>query len=304
MRRWIAAGLAAALALAVCGCGRRQQENEGDYLLYLLADPQSAAGADAIVPRRMDLDVAEDASVEERAAAVVEEILAGGGLWEGIQLRDVTIQGRRAYVDFSRRYAGLTGIQLSLADYCVTLSLTQLEEIASVTITAEGQELSYRADQVLMEQDVLLSTMDDVIETVSVELYFVDESGALAAEQRTLEVYEGESLPESAMEALLEGPQEWELRAVIPEGFEFSGVRVEDRVCTLSLTADVLTLLPESAEEQRLILWSIAKTVYSWGDVDEIQLLVDGEPCETFGQVPVAEIQFRPAEETETEQES
>ena len=297
MRRWIAAGLAAALALAVCGCGRRQQENEGDYLLYLLADPQSAAGADAIVPRRMDLDVAEDASVEERAAAVVEEILAGGGLWEGIELRDVTIQGRRAYVDFSRRYAGLTGIQLSLADYCVTLSLTQLEEIASVTITAEGQELSYRADQVLMEQDVLLSTMDDVIETVSVSLYFVNEAGELAPEQRALEVYEGQTLAESAIEALLEGPQERELRAVIPQGFFINSVRVEEGVCTLSLPGESVDLLPEDEETQRLILNSISRTIYSWGTVDEIQLLVDGEPQEAFGKIPLAEVQFRPSEE-------
>lgn len=299
MRRWCAAGLAVLLVLAAAGCAGRQTDKEKDYLLYLMADRQSAAGADAIAPVYTSLEVAEDAPLEERAAAVVEAILrSGGSPWEGIALRGVTIQGRRAYVDLNRLYARLTGIQLSLADYCITLSLSQLPGISSVTITAEGQELSYRTDQVLMEQDVLLSTMDDVVETVTVSLYFVTEDGELAAEERALEVYEGETLAESTIAALLEGPQERELRALIPQGFQVSSVRVEDRVCTLSLPGEDMDLLPAAEESQRLILQSIAKTIYSWDTVDEIQLLVDGAPSEFLGQVPVAEVQFRPADET------
>ena len=223
----------------------------------------------------------------------------GGSLWQRVELQDIAIQGHRVYVDLSRSYGSLTGIQLSLADYCITLSLTQLEDLASVTITAGGQELPYRTSQVLMEQDVLLSTMDDVIETVTVSLYFADGEGVLTAEERTLEVYEGETLAESTMAALLDGPQEWELHAIIPDGFWINGVRVEEGVCILSLPSDALALLPEEREAQEQILLSIAKTIYSWGTVDEIQLLVDGEPSTSFGEVPVEEVQFRPVEEAE-----
>ena len=296
-RRITALALAAALGWAAAGCAAREPAEEGAYRIYQLADAQNSAGSDAIAPVSLALDVAEDAPLEEKAAAVVEAILAGGGFWEGIELRGMDIQSRRAYVDLSRRYAGLTGIQLSLADYCIALSLTQLEGINSVTITAEGRELSYRPDQVLMEQDVLLSTMDDVIETVTVNLYFADKDGKLTAEPRTLEVYEGQTLAESSIEALLEGPQERELHAIIPVEFQVGGVRVEDRVCTLSLTSAAMELLPEDETSQRLILQSIAKTIYGWGTVDEIQILVDGAPQEQFGLIPLAEVQFRPEDE-------
>lgn len=300
MRRELAALLAALLGLGAVGCAPQQPEDGGDCALYLLADQQDAAGADAIQAVYVDLDVAADAPPEERAAAVVEAILdSGDSLWNGIELRGVTIKGRRAYVDFNRRYTGLTGIQLSLADYCITLSLTQLEDIASVTITAEGQELAYRKSQVLMEQDVLLSTMDDIIETVTVELYFLDENGALAAEQRVLEVYEGQTLAESSIAALLEGPQERDLIPVLPKGFQVSGVRVEDGVCILSLSSESMELLPEDEGSQRLILESLASTIYGWGTVDEIQVLLDGEPSQMFGMVQVSLVQFRPAEEAE-----
>ena len=299
MRKGMGLLLAALLVLGAAGCVAAQPEKETGYQIYQLANPQSAAGADAITAVLTALPVAEDAPLEERAQAIVEAVLDTGGVWEEIELRSVVIQGHRAYVDLSRRYGSLTGIQLSLADYCITLSLTQLEELSSVTITAGGQELPYRTSQVLMEQDVLLSTMDDVIETVSVSLYFADEDGQLTAEQRTLEVYEGETLAESTMRALLEGPQERELHAIIPDGFQINSVRVEEGVCILSLPSSALELLPEETEAQEQILLSIAKTIYSWGTVDEIQLLVDGEPSSFFGQVSMDEVQFRPVEETE-----
>ena len=114
-----------------------------------------------------------------------------------------------------------------------------------------------------------------------------------------LQFDEGATLAESTMAALLDGPQEWELHAIIPDGFWINGVRVEEGVCILSLPSDALALLPEEREAQEQILLSIAKTIYSWGTVDEIQLLVDGEPSTSFGEVPVEEVQFRPVEEAE-----
>ena len=296
--RWGAVLAALTLLASAAGCTAEHQETEGAYLLYVPAEGRSAAGADAITPLRTDLDVTEDADLAEKATAVVEQILAcGGDLWRGIELRGITIKGRRAYVDFSASYSRLTGIQLSLADYCVTLSLTQLEGLSSVTITAGGQELAFRDSQVMMEKDVLFSTMDDVIQTVAVNLYFADETGKLVAEQRYLELYEGQSLAESVVGALLEGPQEKELSPVIPAGFEVNGVRVENRVCTLNLPGQSLDLLPEDEAQQRLILQSIAKTLYDREMIDELYIMVDGEECTYFGQVPTEEIQFRPMEE-------
>lgn len=289
----------AILLFSVVGCVAEPQEDAGAYLLYVPAEGPAAAGADAIAPLQTDLDVGETASLEEKATAVVKQILAcGGDLWEGIELRSITIKGRRAYVDFSSSYSRLTGIQLSLADYCVTLSLTQLEGLSSVTITAGGRELSFRDSQVMMEKDVLLSTMEDVIQTVAVNLYFADENGQLVAEQRYLELYEGQTLAESIVEALLEGPQEQELHRVIPERFEVNGVRIENRVCTLSLPGSALETLPEDESQQRLILQSIAKTLYDRELIDELHIVVDGEECTHFGLVPTEEVQFRPMEES------
>ncbi len=70
-------------------------------------------------------------------------------------------------------------------------------------------------------------------------------------------------------------------------------VRVDNGVCYVSLPAASLELLPEEAQVQRMILWSLAESLYSLEPIEEIRLLVDGEALEFFGQVPVESIAVR-----------
>ena len=299
MKRVFALLLPVLILLTFALLRRQEQEtHEGDALVYLLAE-EGSAGSDAIAGFYVDLGLTEDAAPREQAEAIVEALISGvpGGespLPGGVHLRDISIQGSRAYVDFSSGYGALTGIELSLADYCVTLSLTQLDAVSSVSITSMGREIFYRDNQVLMEQDVLLSTMGDVIETVHVTLYFVNEDRQLAGEPRSLDLYEGQSPAESLMAALLEGPQT--LSRLLPAEFTISGVRVEEGTCYLSLPGRSIEVLPADPAEQRLMLQSIAWSLYSLDAVEELRILVDGQEVETFGQVPTEEFLFRPAE--------
>ena len=300
MKRAAALILPLILLLGFAAC-RHQEEVQGEegYLLYFRADLERAGGADAIIGIRVDLGLGEEAAAAEIARAMVQQLIEGAGgvdspLPDGTELQSITIKGRRAYVDFSLRYASLTGMDLSLADYCVTLTLTQLEEISAVSITANGRELPYRGSQVLQEGDVLLSTMEDVIDSVAVKLYFVTEDGELAPEERMLELYEGELLAEKLIFALLEGPQERDLYPVIPEAFTVNTIRVENRTCYLSLPAQSIEALPEEAWQQEQILQSIAYSIYSMDGVDELRIIVDGQEVTHFGQVPVEDISIRP----------
>lgn len=60
-------------------------------------------------------------------------------------------------IDLSEHYGDLTGIELTLADYCITLTMCQLEEVRSVQITVVGRELSYRPHQILTPEQAMLS---------------------------------------------------------------------------------------------------------------------------------------------------
>lgn len=111
-------------------------------------------------------------------------------------------------MDFSRQYARLAGIDLTLADYCVTLTLTQLDGVNAVSITSGGRELPYRETQTLTAADPLLSMREEQrLRPITVSLYFLDPtSGALRAEKRALALYEGQTRVNALLEALAPGP--------------------------------------------------------------------------------------------------
>ena len=201
---------------------------------------------------------------------------------------------RRAAVDFSAGFAQLSGVELVLADYCLTLSLTALEGISAVAITAQGRAVGQQPKQIFYERDVLLSDMGDVLQTVEVTLYFLNSDGALEGEKRTLEIYEGQTLAENLVAALLAGPENRELTAVIPEDFMINAIRADEGVCYVNISQESLASLPQEEAYQRLILWSLSDSLYSVDTIQELRLVSGGEELTHFGAIPVEEVAVRP----------
>ena len=293
------------LLLALCACASPEEEvpPEDSRLLYFLAPEDEAQGGDRIQASYEQLGLAADAPLIDTARAVVERLLLGpaGRALESpipngveVELLGLEIRDRRACVDLSGGFSRLGGVELTLADYCLTLSLTALDGISSVYITSEGRAVAQQPKQIFYERDVLLSTMDDVLQTVDVTLYFLSGDGVLTGEKRTLELYEGQTLAENLIAALLEGPQNRELSRALPEDFQVNFVKVESGVCTLNISAASLQTLPEDQRAQEMALWSIADSLYSISSVESLRILADGEELPYFGSVPVENVAARP----------
>lgn len=163
--------LAAVLAMALtllCACAQRVQEmDESGYEVYFLSDPASAGGEDAICAQRTRLALDDTMETEDCVRALMEALLTGpedkslrSAVPDGTTLKSLKVSGHRAQIDLSAQYARLSGIDLSLADYCITLTLTQLPNVNAVSITADGREIPYRETQVLLSADTLLSSRE------------------------------------------------------------------------------------------------------------------------------------------------
>lgn len=293
--------LTALCSLPACAVPEEPVEEQQGQLIYYLVPQEEAQGGDCIRGQYEDLGLPEDAPVGEVAQAVVERLLAGPAegellspLPEGVELLSVVVRDRWAYVDLSSDFNQLSGVALSLADYCLTLSLGAIEGINAVSVTAQGRSVGQQPRQVFYERDVLLSDMDDVLHTEEVTLYFLNAAGELTGERRTIEVYEGQTLAENLLAALLAGPEDRELSRVIPEDFQVSFVRVDSGVCYVSIPQASLATLPGDEAQQRLILWSLADSLYSLDTVQELRLLSEGEELTAFGQIGVEEVAVRP----------
>lgn len=276
--------LLTALVLLLTACAAPQEEAGADgYELYYAAQLDQEGG-DAVRARRIQLT----SGASPDAAALAEELLtqllaspAPDGLRSpfpgGTKLQKVSVAGGRATVDLSEQYAQLSGIDLSVADCCVTLTLTQLTGINAVRVTVNGRELPYRKTQLLTAADALLSSREDALRPINVLLYFLDtQTGLLRAQAQTLALYEGQSRVSAVLDALLRGPEGDDgLRALLPEHFSVLSSRIDDGICYVNL--DSAAPLPEDEALRALAIESLAHSILSLSGVDEVQFLIDGE---------------------------
>lgn len=275
MKKLLCLVLAVLTVLSAAGCGNTEETVEG-LLLYTLTGAEMRPGGDIITASVVPWDELPDER-SEQAKAVMELLMQSedSPLPMGTLLRSVEIAGSTAYVDLGGAYTTLSGMDLTIADYCITLSLTQLTGVYAVRIMAEGRESHRRAKQVLLAGDALLSSMDDVVRTLTAKLYFPNENGVLTAEERLLTQYEGDSAAKVVLEALSNSPEDEALLPLLPEGFIGMTARMEAGVCHLNIPADSMALLGEKEEQT---VQAIARSLLSVEGIREVQLYIDGQP--------------------------
>lgn len=135
------------------GCGPHPLEGE-TYPVYFLDRAQDGTQAlqaeNRVVPPETDV-------VEGLLQAILtgpESETLTGVIPASVSLRGWTLYNGLLTVDLSGSYSTLSGIDLTLADYSIVLTLTQLEEVEAVMIMVEGELLTYRDHQRLTAEDV------------------------------------------------------------------------------------------------------------------------------------------------------
>ena len=194
----------------------------------------------------------------------------------GTRLLSWSLEDGVAKVELSAAYAELVGVELTLADCCIALTLAQLESVDGVRVTVSGGGQSYRERQALYPKDVMFSGAEETPVEVTAALYFRREGGnSLGFEWRKFRLTEG-SIPAKAMlTALIAGPEDEGLLPLLPPELTVRSAWVDEGMCTADLSAHLLEL-PE--EERALALESIVETLCGLDTVEQVQILVEGEP--------------------------
>ena len=276
----------ALVLLALAGCGVVQKEQEG-LRLYYAASLDTHRGGDAIDSVTIAWDELPQGDQVARAESVLALLMGAcqekgfqSPIPDGTTLRSVTIIGGTACVDFSGSYGQLSGMALTIADYCVALSLTQLDGIYAVRITVNEQELAYRDNDLFLAGDVLLTSMDDVVRTLTARLYFPNSDGDLEAEERLLTQYEGQSAADVVLSALGDGPSGDDLQPLAEKGLSGMTVRMDNGVCQLNVASASMEELEDDTARQLLLC--VTQSLQSLEGISSVQLYIDGTYAETY----------------------
>lgn len=287
--------LCAALLLTACTSPAETEETPDGYAIYFReADLHSAAGGDALRAEYLEIENSAEMTTQELSEQLLNALLAGPSdptlvntIPNGTNLLDVRVRGGQALVDLSMRYNMLSGVDLTLADYAITMTLSQLRDVLTVSITVHGQKLAYRDSQIFTAWDVLQTTDEDVVSTLQATLYFPDAEGVLRPEAQVMELYEGDTQARMVAAALGAGPESSELLPVLPEHWGELSVWVKDTTCYVNLSS---ALLSEEVTEDalRLALDALGRSLCSLDSVAEVRFLVDGAFGALYGTVDVS----------------
>lgn len=292
MKKRYLALLACVLLISSCAWQETEEapEPEASYVLYFRErDLECVVGSGVLRKEASDLQITEELETEQLAEALMAELLEGPSdetlrrtIPPETKLRSIHMERTRAVVDLSAAYGLLSGIELTLADQSIALTLTQVPEILSVKITVQGEELAYRDKQIFTGRDVLLAPAGDVVSTVDAILYFLNEEGELVSVERTLDLYEGDTQVGVVIKAMENAPEEKVLTSVFPDGFRTGAVWLEEDVCYVNLISGLAELLPQETRID-VTIDALGDALCSLDSVTEVRFLVDGEYSPFYG---------------------
>lgn len=300
MRKAAVKLLSAVLALALCaGCAPPAAPREEGLRLWFPTQGRQLTAALDSCPYEGEATVPDMLSAL-LAGPPVEETGLTRSIPNETRVLSWSVEHRVANVELSADYAELVGVELTMADYCITLTLAQLPGIDGVRVTASGAGQSYRDRHVLYPGDVLFSGAEEVPVEVTAALYFRREGGdSLGFELRVFRLTEDKAPAKAVLEALIAGPEEEGLVPLLPSGLTVRSAWVDSGVCCADLSGQLLELRPE---ERAPAINSIVETLCSLDTVEQVQLLIEGESVEEFGGMdlsqplqPSAEPEDRPS---------
>lgn len=158
------------LLLPACGGREPQQEEAGFRIWFAADDAQTGYGHGPALDSEPYTGEGEPGPEELLSALLAGPTQEGlrSPFPRGVTLRQWSWDKERPgvlLVGLSEQYGALADVSLTLADYCIVLTVSQVEGTQTVEITAGGRSVSYRSHQTLSPQEAVL--WDELADTAA-----------------------------------------------------------------------------------------------------------------------------------------
>lgn len=198
---------------------------------------------------------------------------------QDLKLLSAKIDNGIADIDLSGQYNYLSGLNKTLADACITLSMCQLEGVSSVRITVDG----VGTGSLYTPPDFIRGRLGLINYENSLVLYFISrDDTALIPEIRHTVARENESVLELIVKYLMDGSVTQTNKPVFPRGTRLLSVYSEQNICYLNLSKEFITNHDISEQSELLTIYAIVNSLTELPDIDCVQFLIEGVKLRGF----------------------
>lgn len=278
MKKIAAGALALTLLLSACG-----GEKPDSFLLYYAAssDSTSPGALEGVAWNGDSGNVEEifDALCQEPEKPQLYTLIPGG-----TSLQSWTLSQGNLTLDLSGEYSTLSGVQLTIANYCISLTMCQLAAVDAVTITADGETMT--GEEWLTQEQVMLSGGEGDTGQIYTRLYFpLSEGSGIGVEERQLEITEDRTALEAILAGLCAGPENRELSSYLPGSSSDITLWIDNEICYVNLTEEWVEELESSPAGLETVLLCITNSLCSMEEVSSVQFLMDGAAMDQWAAV-------------------
>ena len=146
------------LAILCAACRSQELPREGYQLYFVVPSGQQHGSAVITQPWQGEMEPGPQELLQDLLNGPVQEGAASpfpAGV-RIIRCEQSEENKNHLKIVLSEQYSALTDISLTLADYCIVMTLTQLPQVDSVEIQVQGTGSGYRSHPVLRRDEVEL----------------------------------------------------------------------------------------------------------------------------------------------------
>jgi germination protein M len=291
MKKYPTLCLLLALLFFLSGCtislptlfSRSDQQSQTETVsIYRVAADRTALDADLISAQ--EYPVTEDALQEpetllELFSAPTQSETLVCALPDGVSVESWTLENGLLTMTLSPAFLDAADMEQTITAFCAALTMCQIDGVEAITLISDGQTLFSG----LAPADALLNDTDTDPYVRQLRLYFADGDGRyLVSEYHSLTLDEDTSPERYVVEELLRGPNNGELQSALPSGTTLLSCTTVDGLCTVDLSQEFYDNRPTTALGERLAIYSLVDSLTALSVVDQVSILVAGQPLDTY----------------------
>lgn len=190
-------------------------------------------------------------------------------------------------VNFDEAFNDVSPMRRVLCEAAVVKTLCQLDNVYAVSFSVNSNPLcdSKNIPVGLLTPDSFVENegaMINAYERAQLTLYFADETGQNLVEKTESVTYNGNiSMDRLVVDNVIAGPRSTDAFATIDPATTVNSVTTQDGVCYVNLSRDFLNKTSNISDE--VIVYSLVNSLTELGNVNKVQLLIDGSKDESLG---------------------